>query len=124
MRGISRAEDKAFSGKHASRGREKEYGERHTIAVRRATQFSNAPRPPRKEKSFTQVVAQYVDAWLKDRDSRRLVKGLADACREVVHRAGDVAILKHHRRALDRFGDDYAPALHAALREQLRDDRA
>ncbi|KUY67593.1 hypothetical protein WI25_21300 [Burkholderia cepacia] len=52
VRGISRAEDKAFSGQHASRRREKEYGERHTIAVRRATQFSNAPRPPRKEKSF------------------------------------------------------------------------
>ncbi|KUY63385.1 hypothetical protein WI25_28695 [Burkholderia cepacia] len=124
VRGISRAEDKAFSGQHASRSREKEYGERHTIAVRRATQFSNAPRPPRKEKSFTQVVAQYVDAWLKDRESRRLVKGATDAHREVVHRAGDMAILKRSRRALDRFGGDYAPALHAALREQLRDDRA
>ncbi|WP_230960360.1 hypothetical protein [Burkholderia territorii] len=95
----------------------------HTIAVRRATQFSNAPRPPRKEKSFTQVVAQYVDAWLKDRKSRRLVKRPAAEHREAVHRAGDVAILKRSRRALDRFGDEYVPVLHAALREQMRDDR-
>ncbi|WP_155646806.1 hypothetical protein [Burkholderia territorii] len=35
-----------------------------------------------------------------------------------------MAILKRSRRALDRFGGEYAPALHATMREQMRDDRA
>ncbi|QCP55137.1 Ti-type conjugative transfer relaxase TraA [Trinickia violacea] len=138
VRGLSRGENKSFSGEHVARDREKEHGARHTIAVRRATQFSNAPRPQPKERSLTQAVTQYVDAWIKDRESRRVVKQYPEdrermktttgrdvgQSPQIVHLAGDKAMLQRRRRELNRLDTGIGRELRDAMRERLRDDRA
>jgi hypothetical protein len=117
-RSLSRGERKEFGGYHDERERELEHGARHTIAMRRATQFSNAPRPLRPEKTLTQAVNEYVDAWLADHESRALRRD-AD-----IPLAKDVAALKRAGVALKRFDGQLRGALDELLEARVRDDRA